>query len=278
MREQLSRFPEAGADDKQVRGMLDRLTAKAKEITSAVEQMDKDSEQAIEESVATERAAREQSEGRLAEATRRLGAKQERLAGDLSSLRSAVDKLQTVGVGKGANAAASMSSAGTGIVAEAPGVEPEEVSEGSPEAVVEKPVEGGGEDLAAAKEKKEGLAASEGSDTPADEDSNAIPSGPEKTRVVDGDIYALQLIGFFNRNSLDEFVTREDLPAQVYSMHRTYQGRDWYVLIHSLHDNLAAAEAELSRLPAELLVLKPWIRPLHEVSELQIIETGKASE
>ena len=86
--------------------------------------------------------------------------------------------------------------------------------------------------------------------------------------------YALQLIGFFSRDALRQFADEHDLPAQVYFRQDTYRGRPWFALIYSLHESYEGAEAELSRLPPELVALDPWIRPLKAGEELKLLRSG----
>jgi len=86
--------------------------------------------------------------------------------------------------------------------------------------------------------------------------------------------YALQLVGYFESESLDEFVAREGLPVQVYGLRETYRNRLWYAVIHSLHPSFTAAVEALSRLPTHLVALDPWIRALPGGTELRVIETG----
>jgi len=101
-----------------------------------------------------------------------------------------------------------------------------------------------------------------GSDIPAAAGADAGTSDREQTQVVAENSYGLQLIGFFNRKTLDKFAARKGLPARVYVIRGTYRRRPWYAIIHSLHPDYAVAEEELSRLPADLAALKPWIRSL----------------
>ena len=271
-RQELGRSSGEVAVAEKVREKLDGLVAEVGEIASALDQLDKDGEQAVQVSLAAERAAREQAEDRLAAEVRRLDAEYGRLAGDLGSLRSAMETLAgTVGksavVDEAGATPVSMATAPEDVTDEAGGVLDEGNGPGEPEQLQQVP--GSADPGATQAESGDGTAGAE---------SDAVTSGPEETLVAGGDIYALQLIGFFNRKSLDEFVAREGLPARVYSIRKTYRGRPWYVIIHSVHDDYAAAEDELSRLSADLVALNPWIRPLSQVTELQIVETGQEPE
>ncbi|AFL73883.1 SPOR domain-containing protein [Thiocystis violascens] len=86
--------------------------------------------------------------------------------------------------------------------------------------------------------------------------------------------YALQLIGFFSFEELLDFARRFPLPAKVYHQEKTYRGRPWFVLIHSLHASRESANEEIARLPAELVKLAPWVRKLAPDDSLSLLKTG----
>ena len=249
IRQTLARLSGERTVYEQVQERLDQLTLEVKELASALEGADMDVEGAVEALLAKEHAARVQSEDRLADEIQRLEAERRRMNQSLGSLRSVLQALEFDRAGE--EGAYGTPTAGP----EAGGAEERPVSEAE---------QAGSVDAAAG--------------VSVDEEVGTGAPDPEQSLIAGGDLYALQLIGFFNRKSLDEFVTREGLPARVYSIQRTYRGRPWYVVIHSLHDDYAAAEEELARLPADLVELNPWIRPLSEVAELRIIETGQQSE
>jgi DamX protein len=86
--------------------------------------------------------------------------------------------------------------------------------------------------------------------------------------------YALQLIGFYSRDELDAFVADSPLPDQVYAREETFRGQPWFVLIHSLHPDLAAANAAQRALPPALAGLDIWIRDLPPEAQVDVIDTG----
>ena len=100
----------------------------------------------------------------------------------------------------------------------------------------------------------------------------AAPSTPERITLA-GRPFVLQLIGFYRRELLDEFVARSPLPRQVYLREETLRGRPWFVLIHSLYADRAAAREASKALPDELGALDLWIRELPPETELEVIET-----
>jgi len=89
--------------------------------------------------------------------------------------------------------------------------------------------------------------------------------------------YALQLIGFYSRDELDAFVADSPLPDQVYAREETFRGQPWFVLIHSLHPDLAAANAAQRALPPALAGLDIWIRDLPPETQVDVIDTRPAN-
>ncbi len=79
---------------------------------------------------------------------------------------------------------------------------------------------------------------------------------------------AIQLIGFTSLQALERFVADNPLPMVYYYRQETYQGRPWYVLIHSLHSNRESAEAAVAALPPQLGRLNLWVRQLRPETEL----------
>jgi len=86
--------------------------------------------------------------------------------------------------------------------------------------------------------------------------------------------YALQLIGFYSRDELDAFVADSPLPDEVYAREETFRGQPWFVLIHSLHPDLAAANAAQRGLPPALAGLDIWIRDLPADVQVDVIDAG----
>ena len=89
--------------------------------------------------------------------------------------------------------------------------------------------------------------------------------------------YALQLIGFYSRDELDAFVADSPLPDQVYAREESFRGQPWFVLIHSLHPDLAAANAAQRALPPALAGLDIWIRDLPPETQVDVINTEPAN-
>lgn len=103
-------------------------------------------------------------------------------------------------------------------------------------------------------------------------DSTPVTRIAEARERVGARAFALQLIGFYSLDELQAFARREPLPPRVYFREESYQGRPWFVLIHSLHEHHGDAAAVAARLPSALGSLDLWIRRLPAETELGIIE------
>jgi DamX protein len=94
----------------------------------------------------------------------------------------------------------------------------------------------------------------------------------DQPHLVEDRPFALQLIGFYSIDTMLDFARREELPSRVYFREESYQGRQWFVLIHSLHPNKSDASAAMAELPRELAMLDLWIRNLSPETRLGILE------
>ncbi|NJO55752.1 MAG: hypothetical protein HC834_04660, partial [Rhodospirillales bacterium] len=64
----------------------------------------------------------------------------------------------------------------------------------------------------------------------------------------------------------------EQLPARVYFREESYQGRPWFVVIHSLHTRYSDASESIDKLPPELGMLDTWIRNFPPETRLGILD------
>ncbi|NEX15391.1 MAG: hypothetical protein C1943_01835 [Halochromatium sp.] len=112
----------------------------------------------------------------------------------------------------------------------------------------------------------------EGAGNPASA-AQRMPASTSGRVLVDDRPFALQLIGFYSRELLDDFIARNPLPDQVYLREETFRGRPWFVLIHSLYQDRAAAQQASADLPEELGALDLWIRELPADTALEVIST-----
>jgi DamX protein len=264
----LAQFFAGEAVAKQTLDKLDRLTTQLAVIASSLRRP-QDGEQAIQASETSSGAGHEQSGVALSAEMRRLVAEQERPAGELVSLKSA---LQAVDAG----GAPAPTDAGPPKAAVAP-----RGSIPAPPAGEDRAAATAGSALQLTKEDLHvvpGAAVGEvgaeggGGSTHRESGAGAGASGVGEMLVAAEGDYALQLIGFSSRKSVDAFVGRGGLPDRVYYIRQTYRGRPWYALVHSLHKDKAAATEALSRLPADQIALDPWIRPLAAGTELRVVE------
>jgi DamX protein len=211
------------------------------------------------EAVADERKSREAAESRVADEIGRLEAEQKRLVKQLAALRAALGTAQAGPAAEQVKAAAEAAASPEQTPdpeIRPPAAQPDGTARGSlAEAATEEATEGAG-------------------DAPADAGPGSDGLGTGETVAASEGSYALQLIGFYNPDSLARFAAREGLPERVYYLRQTYRGRPWYALVHSLHDGYASAVAELGELPADLVALNPWIRPVPAGTELRVLETG----
>lgn len=255
MRQEIERIGGDELSSKPLEVELARLGAEVEDIASSLERRSMDEGRTDRVAAVAERSAGEAGEARIAE-------EMQRLKGEQASLKAQIESLR-------ADMAAAQEARVSVPAAELHSGEPttgEAEQGGTPAA------EAGTEDIAAVAQ--EGATDTSGAGADADADADAL--GSEETLMAGEGSYALQLIGFFDRDSMAAFAARDGLPARVYYLRQTHKGRPWYALVHSLHEGYAAAAEERSRLPADLVALSPWIRPLPAGTELRVLVTGPA--
>lgn len=275
IRQRLEGLSGADAAGEQVRDDLARLSAEVDEVASSLKRLDQGADQASQSAVDDERAARESGEARVADEIGRLDAERNRIEEELKSLREALAAVESRrDTEPGAMDSAVMldprvgGPAMQGVLADAAPSTDTDASEVGPGA------RDAGESTPAAESAPAAEHQAPVDEDPAGAERDAEALGSGETVVAGEGSYALQLIGFFNRNSLAAFVAREGLPARVYYLRQTYKDRPWFALVHSVHDGYAAAAQELSRLPEDLVSLNPWIRPVPAGTALRVLETG----
>ena len=102
---------------------------------------------------------------------------------------------------------------------------------------------------------------------PASKEQAEAPAKAESFKVGDRR-FTIQLMGFFSLESLGKFAKEHSLPAEIYYQTTTYQGRPWYVLIHSIHSSQSDAETTVAALPKDLGKLDIWVRQLDPEKEI----------
>ncbi len=113
---------------------------------------------------------------------------------------------------------------------------------------------------------------------PADASEASGTTAPSLTATpieVGKNMFVVQVMGFYTLDSLREFVDHHGLPGEYFYRQETYQGRPWFVLIHSLHDSQKAAEAAVASLPPDLASLDIWVRKLEPSKQVvKVRKTG----
>ncbi len=84
--------------------------------------------------------------------------------------------------------------------------------------------------------------------------------GTEWLLSRDGSRFTLQLLGGRSEKSLREYLRQNRIPEPVATFRTTFKGSNWYVLIHGDFPTMAAAQAALDTLPANVRKAKPWAR------------------
>lgn len=247
--------PESRDRDRDQR--LERLSARVSDLAAALAELTAASRRTTPAELRGAEGGGETNE-QLATEIREIETLQRLAARELDSLRNALDAVTTaVGAGTGGNRGVSDKvPAGGGVsVVSSPGSVP---------AIAEPPRS---EDKHAVDAATDGGAGDRGSELGIRKSGMRITDRP----------FALQLIGFYSREPLLRFAGRDDLPARIYSRRETVNGRTWFSVIHSLHASLDEATEQISRLPADLAALSPWIRPMRQGTELEVWTTGAAA-
>lgn len=84
---------------------------------------------------------------------------------------------------------------------------------------------------------------------------------------------ALQLVGYHDREAVQQFIATHRLPREVYLRSESYRGRPWYALIYDLYANAEAADGARSSLPEDLTRLDIWLRELPAGTSLERLST-----
>ncbi len=82
-----------------------------------------------------------------------------------------------------------------------------------------------------------------------------------------GSRFTLQLLGGRSEKSLREYLRQNRIPEPVATFRTTFKGSDWYVLVHGEFPTMAAAQAAIDTLPANVRKAKPWARSFVSVHE-----------
>jgi len=103
----------------------------------------------------------------------------------------------------------------------------------------------------------------------ADENQSTARAGvlesPNWILVQDPARFTVQMSASTDRDSVESFMTRNNLPApnSIFSFNRN--GDTWYALVHGLFTNVPEAREALRKLPEGALRNQPWIRRIGQV-------------
>jgi DamX protein len=300
IRQEVARLSALNGADDPLGQRLAGLTETVSDISDSLLRIGADQEKGMEAAFERERSERQAADTGLAERLGRLEALQTELRGAMAALRSdtaetkaSAAAAQRLGLtvatapaadADGASIAGGPQPAAAGREDPAAGLTSQAETAGAGER--EAPAAGaGGTDAGVAVAMGAGADAEASvvagqTEAAAESEPSELPVTPQSagegsagdTVVIGERRHALQLIGFFSFDELRRFSSRDDLPEQLYYREESLRGRPWYVLIHSLHSDYAAAEEERSRLSSELASLDVWIRPLPEGSRLERLE------
>ena len=220
-------------------------------------------EERVREPLDQERASREEAVTRLTGEIGRLQGAQRRLVDDIRSLRETLDGRVAASVA--ATGRAQDQGAGSRETGAPAGGQTQDTQAGA----------GSGTDPAARAPKTE----SPGADLPGATRTAAAgeadsATAPQESTAAKDRVYALQLIGVYSIDSLRRFAARGDLGETGGYLEERFNGRPWFVVIHSVHPDYSSAKSALSGLPSDLRDLGPWIRPLSPDTGIQALETG----
>jgi DamX protein len=270
LKQELGRISDKSADLDSVQAELTRLSAALNEISSSPARQDEELPDSLDAMLEQERVARDQADALIGAEVQRLEAKQAGLMRELDTLRKALATVE-----------ATKTMAGQGLPDSSTPADVKQDSAPAPAAATGEPPLA----FSSTPPSTEGvssLAATPGANAeqPFGDDSGTAIMDPSleaataKSVVAAEGTYALQLIGFYSWDALLKFANRSDLPARLYYREEVVQGRAWFALIHSMHEDYASASAQLENLSPELVAMDPWIRPIRPEVELRVLDTG----
>ena len=269
LKQVLGRTTGKPADADSVRAELTRLSAAVNEISSSRGRQDSEQADSLDTILEDEQIARDVADAVIGAEVQRLEAKQESLMRELETMREALE-----------TAEATKAASGHGLPDHSPAEDAKQDSAQEPAAAsVEPPLEFSPtpptEGVSHLDETPVATAEQPFDDGPGKTVTDASPDvETPKTVVVTDRTYALQLIGFYKWDALLRFTNRKDLPERLYYRKEIVQGRPWFALIHSMHEDYASASAQLHNLSPKLVAMDPWIRPISVGVELTILDTG----
>lgn len=94
--------------------------------------------------------------------------------------------------------------------------------------------------------------------------------GEQWLRYQNPHAYTLQILGAYDKGTLEKFLTQHSLSSQKVAMFKTiFNHKEWYVLVYGVFPNRTEAIAALEALPDPLKqTTQPWVRTLGNVQKL----------
>jgi DamX protein len=77
--------------------------------------------------------------------------------------------------------------------------------------------------------------------------------------------FTLQLLGTYNKGSLESFVKRHQLEKNTAFFVSRRNNRNWYTLVHGRFASKPLAQQAVNQLPADLQKIRPWIRRFADI-------------
>ncbi len=84
--------------------------------------------------------------------------------------------------------------------------------------------------------------------------------------------YAIQLMGSYDKPSIQSFIARSSLSDQAHIVEATFHGKPWFTLMYGDYRSMNEAKSALAELPQQLQQLKPWVKAYNITSGAPIAQ------
>lgn len=102
-----------------------------------------------------------------------------------------------------------------------------------------------------------------------------LTPGEQHLLATNSNYYTIQLMGSHNPRALEDFVKQNGLSGAFYYSMSAHDG-NWYNLIYGTYPSKQSASAAVSKLPASVQKLHPWIKPMRVVQQQIKAKSGHA--
>jgi len=266
MKPALTRGAQGGNLDSLMEGKLKQLAATVRDISDSLK-APAQPQQDLMTALAKERADRSKAEARLTDALHSLEARQRALSARIASAATVTPaEGKTHQTAKSPQGATESSGAGSASADRSPQpavAQPSAPAAAGPESPTKPLAPKTGTDVAAGH-------------PPLDHPAKGA-GAVEGPLVLSNPMYALQLIGFRRFDDVEHFAGRPGMPKTLYYLEKTSNGRPLYLVMHSLHKEVAGAHAAEAALPTDIAGLGPFVRPLPAGTKLWPCQSGKCA-